>query len=656
MKKSNLSVLGVLAMALVFGFMLAGCPVMHPEGTGTDQGADAVAKTIEVTGISVASINPKAQIDVFSGGLSNPEERVYAATGSDAIANQTLSVALYDWPSEGGQSVNRWTGGGEWYVCLRLFDAEGGDYAAYLWKDGQKCAIQEAVTTLDFGDFELAVGDGSSLTVLFHADGGRPATQTRTVPSSGGSVDALPTEPVKAGSTFDGWYTLTDGGGTEFTKSTIVIADLTVVYAKWSQTVDNEASGDIKVSWKVDSAVKSIYFSEFAEVLAFINADDAPSNDYTVTLYADKATAPVVLSRNGTHITLTSGTPKKLRLTGDGSLFTVHMGTLTLSGNIVLEGHDGNTAALVCVETTGKLTMSGGTIRGNTSSSYYGGGVYNKGTFTMSGGTISKNEADYGGGVYSEKGIFTMSGGTISENEADYGGGVFSDKGTFTMSDGTISENIAGFGGGGGVFILGSSSSSFSMSGGTIWGNQTDDSGGGVYISGGTFMLSGEAVISENVAGYVCGGVYNDGGAFTMSGEAVISENVADAYGGGVYNNETFMMSGGTISENEADYGGGVFNSGNFTMSGGIISKNEAYSGGGVYLQRKKTTQFSKEGGIIYGSTTAAGANANTAEDGTAIDVYDNDSHKFKYKRSATAGVNDNLTSIDAGTGFWDGE
>jgi parallel beta-helix repeat protein len=60
--------------------------------------------------------------------------------------------------------------------------------------------------------------------------------------------------------------------------------------------------------------------------------------------------------------------------------------------------------------------MSGGTISGNTASSY-GGGVYvsSSSTFTMGGGTISGNIAPAGGGVYVDSsGTFTkQSGGTI---------------------------------------------------------------------------------------------------------------------------------------------------------------------------------------------------------------------------------------------------
>jgi uncharacterized repeat protein (TIGR02543 family) len=71
-------------------------------------------------------------------------------------------------------------------------------------------------------------------TVTFNADGGTPATQTRTVNSgaSAGSSD-MPSEPNKSGYTFDGWYTVSGGGGTQFTATTPVTGNITV-YAKWA--------------------------------------------------------------------------------------------------------------------------------------------------------------------------------------------------------------------------------------------------------------------------------------------------------------------------------------------------------------------------------------------------------------------------------------
>jgi uncharacterized protein (TIGR02145 family)/uncharacterized repeat protein (TIGR02543 family) len=57
-----------------------------------------------------------------------------------------------------------------------------------------------------------------------------PTSKTVTVPAT--TISTLPTPPAKTGYGFGGWYTAVNGGGTEFTASTVVTANITV-YAKW---------------------------------------------------------------------------------------------------------------------------------------------------------------------------------------------------------------------------------------------------------------------------------------------------------------------------------------------------------------------------------------------------------------------------------------
>lgn len=68
--------------------------------------------------------------------------------------------------------------------------------------------------------------DGQSATVPPN-----PAIKTVTSPAT--TVVILPTAPAKTRYTFNGWYTATNGGGTEFTATTVVTASITV-YAKWT--------------------------------------------------------------------------------------------------------------------------------------------------------------------------------------------------------------------------------------------------------------------------------------------------------------------------------------------------------------------------------------------------------------------------------------
>ncbi len=164
---------------------------------------------------------------------------------------------------------------------------------------------------------------------------------------------------------------------------------------------------------------------------------------------------------------------------------------------------------------------------------------------------------------------------------------------TFTMYGGSIDGNTVSDHGGG-VYIV--KNSTFTMYGGEITGNKVLNSsvsvsnGGGVYVGGGKFELSGDAIISQNQTannGWG-GGVYLSGGTFTMSGNATIAENTATR-GGGVYMNggPNFTMNGGSIYKNTASGdGGGVYMlSGTFTMNGGNIYGNTASNnGGGVYV------------------------------------------------------------------------
>ena len=157
------------------------------------------------------------------------------------------------------------------------------------------------------------------------------------------------------------------------------------------------------------------------------------------------------------------------------------------------------------------------------------------GTFNMYGGSITEGTAVFGGGVsVCSNADFNMYDGMISGNWAGgaegYGGGVYVYGGTFNMSGGSIAKNetvyAGGVGEGGGVYVH---SGTFNMSGGSITGGDTDKTvfkqGGGVYVYGGAFNMSG-GTISGNKARREGGGVYvDDSGTFTISGNVNITGN-----------------------------------------------------------------------------------------------------------------------------------
>jgi hypothetical protein len=514
------------------------------------------------------------------------------------------------------------------------------------------------------------------------------------------------------------------------------------------------------------------------ESLVWLSANAVEGGAYTFTVSANESLAPRTLSYGGktVSITLLGGTEERtVSLSSNGSLFTVGGGvTLKLGNKITLRGLSGNTSSLVRVESGGKLEMnSGSKISGNTSSSYYGGGVYvNGGTFTMSGGEISGNSASLGGGVSVSSGTFTkQSGGIIYGANASstlkntatggysYGHAVYvsgSQMRNFTVGTGvplnstqsgtaggwaesmpdnlplneslawlsakateggaytvtvsdsetigpislsyggkTVSITLVGgtaertvsLGSNGSLFTVGSgvtlklgnnitlrgrsgntsalvrvesggklemnsgskisgnanSSSSasttgggvyvaggtFTMSGGEISGNTAATSGpssataygGGVYVASGTFTMS-DGEISGNTASATSyysggGGVYvASGSTFTMSGGTINGNKAVSSYhssGGGVQVDGTFTMSNGTISGNNvSNRGGGVcVTNGTFTMNGGTISSNTAtYDGGGVRLE---SGTFTMKQGAISGNTASSGGGVSVA-------------------------------------------
>jgi uncharacterized repeat protein (TIGR02543 family) len=78
------------------------------------------------------------------------------------------------------------------------------------------------------------VSVGALCTVTFNKNGGdTEASPTTKTVASGGTVDALPTAPTRAGYTFTGWNTAADGSGAAYTASIVVKTDITV-YAQWS--------------------------------------------------------------------------------------------------------------------------------------------------------------------------------------------------------------------------------------------------------------------------------------------------------------------------------------------------------------------------------------------------------------------------------------
>lgn len=157
-------------------------------------------------------------------------------------------------------------------------------------------------------------------------------------------------------------------------------------------------------------------------------------------------------------------------VTNKGS-FTMNNGTIT--GN----NYGG-------VRNTATFTMTGGSITGNKSTSA-GGGVYNTGTsavMEMAGGEISSNTATTsGGGIHLASGTVTVSGGTLTGNSAKTGGGIHAAGGTLVVTGGSVTGNTAGTYGGG-VYTIGSGTVMQVSGAPDVTGNTASSGGNNVYL------------------------------------------------------------------------------------------------------------------------------------------------------------------------------
>lgn len=207
-------------------------------------------------------------------------------------------------------------------------------------------------------------------------------------------------------------------------------------------------------------------------------------------------------------------------------------------------------------------------------------------------------EDSIGGGVIQGSGTVTGNGGAIwmSSNDSNN---------ALTLTGGTIRGFTATDGGG--VYVSGGS---FEMSGGTISACNAANAGGGVYVSSGSFEMSGGSI--ENCTAHEGAGVKvlasSGKASFSMSGSGEIKncnqDGVSIAAIGGT---SEFSMSGGTIEDNS---GFGVWvDNGSAVMSGGSVKGSERYD---IYIGSRAalTVKNTQVGGTVLnlGKITGQGS------------------------------------------------
>ena len=258
---------------------------------------------------------------------------------------------------------------------------------------------------------------------------------------------------------------------------------------------------------------------------------------------------------------------KNLKITG---------GYAVNGGGIFADNYESNVTIAEGAEITGNGARAGSYVGDNLN---LGGGVYTKGTLTMTGGNISNNIAFLGGGVSLYGGTFIMTGGVIDDNIGQrFGGGVYINPGSQMYMSGTA--------------VVGDASAKTTAT--AVSHSNIADDGGGVYLepstSGCGLYLGYEPYDGDKKAAPFTGGIYYNyayerGGAINaQNGHPQSSEySKVEMASGNIAGNAAKLDGGGIYLESET---GNNNVSARFTMSGGNIDSNNAEEGNGkgVYV------------------------------------------------------------------------
>jgi hypothetical protein len=303
-------------------------------------------------------------------------------------------------------------------------------------------------------------------------------------------------------------------------------------------------------------------------------------------------------------------------------------GTLTLTDCSVSSNNGGNWGVIgggLFNDIEGSLTLINTTLSGNWAKSGKGGGIYNNGSLTLANSTLNNNGTTdgYGSGLFNDtQGTATLDKSTLANNESWYGwGSGISNEGTLTLTNSTLSGNWVWDGMGGGIYNVGTVeiiNSTIEKNDLTVRGG-----GGGGIINGGTMTLTYSAI--NNNAASSGGGIINEG---TLT---VTNSTISGNKGGGVSNGGTLTVTNSTVSGNS---GGGISNTGTLALTNSTLSGNinmnvddpdgDGYRGGGIFNQASYDPWENSysEGKVTLTNSTLSG---NSADVGGAIFNHEGD-------------------------------
>ncbi len=210
------------------------------DDSGDLNGRTATVTSTQIAGLATGVINYVGDSDLSS-------LNVHGGTGSDTFTvtpwaqsflpsfSVSITGGLPIPPASPGDSLTIDLSGGAAGTALSATLGASGYSGGYTFTN-RNAVNFSGIETLSPG-YQTVTFDKNT--------GTTDASPTSKTATYGGNVGTLPTAPTKTGYTFASWNTQAGGGGSAFTATTAVTADLTV-YAQWTintYTVGGTASG-----------------------------------------------------------------------------------------------------------------------------------------------------------------------------------------------------------------------------------------------------------------------------------------------------------------------------------------------------------------------------------------------------------------------------
>lgn len=188
------------------------------------------------------------------------------------------------------------------------------------------------------------------------------------------------------------------------------------------------------------------------------------------------------------------------------------------------------------------LTLTEVVLSGNTSTSAFGGAIYNfaSGAITITNSTLENNTASgsSGGAIYNI-GTITIGSSTISTNTASSGAAIFNttSSGNLTITDSTFTDNNTTLSNGGAIYNS-NSAGLVTISRSTFTGN---DAVQGAAIYNAKTLTLANSTFGSNTASSLGGAIYNaSGGSLDVTNNTFSANNAAS--GGAIYNAATLAL------------------------------------------------------------------------------------------------------------------